>query len=95
MYGNYLVLCALVWSQFGKQDAGLELVRALNSPDENVRVLARLLLEQSSDGSKALIGEAVAQDEITASVAKLCAFQPDEQSKPRDTNWTVKWPAEA
>jgi len=75
MYGNYLVLCGMVWSQFGKEDAGLELVRALSSPDQDVRVLARTLLEQTPGESKALIGEALARDEISASIASLCAFE--------------------
>lgn len=74
MYGNYLVLCGMVWSQFGKQDAGLELIRALDSEDENVRVLARILLQQGGAGSKELIGEALAQDEISIDVAMLCGF---------------------
>jgi hypothetical protein len=80
MYGNYLVLCGMVWSQFGKEDAGLELVRALSSPDQDVRVLARILLEQSQGGSKALIGEALAREEISASTASLCAFGREQQS---------------
>jgi hypothetical protein len=74
MYGDYLVMCGMVWSQFGKEDAGLELVRALSSPDPDVRILARILLEQSQGGSKALIGEALAREEISASTASLCAF---------------------
>ena len=75
MYGDYLVLCGMVWSQFGKEDAGLELVRALASPDADVRVLARMLLDQGRGESKALIGEALAREEITASMASLCAFR--------------------
>jgi hypothetical protein len=74
MYGDYLVMCGMVWSQFGKEDAGLELVRALSSPDQDIRVLARTLLEQSQGGSKALIGEALAREEISASTASLCSF---------------------
>jgi hypothetical protein len=74
MFGDYLVLCGMVWSQFGKEDAGLELVRALSSPDQDVRVLARTLLEQTPGESKALIGEALAREEISASTASLCAF---------------------
>jgi hypothetical protein len=81
MYGDYLVLCGMVWSQFGKEDAGLELVRALSSPDGDVRVLARILLEQSQGGSKALIGEALAREEISASTASLCAFGREQQSE--------------
>ncbi len=75
MYGDYLVLCGMVWSQFGKEDAGLELVRALSSPDGDVRVLARVLLEQNPGESKALIGGALARDEISVSTASLCSFE--------------------
>jgi hypothetical protein len=81
MYGDYLVLCGMVWSQFGKEDAGLELVRALSSEDQDVRVLARILLEQGQGGSKALIGEALAREEISASTASLCAFGRERQSE--------------
>jgi hypothetical protein len=81
MYGNYLVMCGMAWSQFGNEDAGLELVRALSSPDGDVRVLARTLLEQSQGGSKALIGEALAREEISASTASLCAFGREEGSE--------------
>lgn len=80
MYGNYLVLCGMVWSQFGKEDAGLELVRALASPDPDVRVLARTLLEQTHDASTALIGEALAREEISASTAGLCALERGQAS---------------
>ncbi|HTZ95160.1 MAG TPA: hypothetical protein VMB18_02105 [Terriglobales bacterium] len=84
MYGDYLVMCGMAWAQFGKQDAGLELIRALDSPDQDVRVLARILLEQASDGAKELIGEALAQDEISPSNAKLCSFQQGHRSEMRE-----------
>lgn len=77
MYGEYLVLCGMVWAQFGAEEAGLELIRALTSPDADVRVLARTLLEQANGGSKELIGGALAQDEISASMANICAFNKD------------------
>jgi HEAT repeat protein len=81
MYGEYLVLCGMVWAQFGAQEAGLELIRALTSSDPDVRVLARTLLEQANGGSKELIGEALAQDEISVSMASLCAFKKDAGAK--------------
>lgn len=77
MYGGYLVLCGMVWAQFGSEEAGLELIHALKSPDGDVRVLARTLLEQANGGSKELIGEALAQDEISVSMASICAFSKD------------------
>ena len=47
MDANYLVLCGMVWAQFGQEDAGRELIRALASSDEIMRVLARTLLERA------------------------------------------------
>jgi hypothetical protein len=86
MYGDYLVMCGMAWAQFGRQEAGLELVRALSSPDQDVRVLARVLLEQANEGAKELIGEALAQDEISASMATLCSFRQDSGSKLKASN---------
>jgi hypothetical protein len=86
MYGNYLVLCGMVWAQFGEQDAGLELIRAMDSPDQEVRVLARTLLEQACGGSKELIGQALAEDQISAGMASLCAF---ENQRPKSKTWNA------
>ena len=79
--GEYLLLCGMVWAQFGTEEAGLELIRALTSPDADVRVLARTLLEQANGGSKELIGEALAQDEISVSMANICAFNKDSEAR--------------
>jgi HEAT repeat protein len=96
MYGDYLVMCGMAWAQFGRQDAGLELIRALNSPEQDVRVLARILLEQASDQSKELIGEALAQDEISVSMAKLCSFRQERGSNIKAPKANVWWqPASA
>jgi hypothetical protein len=75
MDANYLVLCGMVWAQFGQEAAGRELIRALASADEIVRVLARTMLEQADGGSKELIGQALADDEISATMASLCGFE--------------------
>jgi hypothetical protein len=75
MDANYLVLCGMVWAQFGQEAAGRELIRALASSDEIVRVLARTMLEQADGGSRELIGQALADDEISASMASLCGFK--------------------
>jgi hypothetical protein len=76
MDSNYVFLCGMVWAQFGKEDAGLELVRALASPDQDVRVLARAMLSQAG-GSKALIGQALLQNEISADMAHMCSFDSE------------------
>jgi len=81
MYGNYLMLCGMVWAQFGKEDAGLELIRALGSEDPDVRVLARMLLGQAKGGSKELIGEALFKNEISAETARICSFGKGEAFK--------------
>jgi|SRR5271166_2282223 len=83
MYGDYLVMCGMVWSQFGEHNAGLELIRALQSPDPDVRVLARILLQQAG-GSKELIADALAQNEISTSTATLCGFEQDQSGKAKD-----------
>jgi hypothetical protein len=75
MDANYLVLCGMVWAQFGQETAGRELIRALASSDELMRVLARTMLEQADGGSKELIGQALADDEISATMASLCGFE--------------------
>ncbi|HXR17775.1 MAG TPA: hypothetical protein VN777_16395 [Terriglobales bacterium] len=83
MDANYLVLCGMVWAQFGQEDAGRELIRALASSDEMMRVLARTLLERADGGSKELIGQALAEEEISVSMASLCGFEQGQSSKPR------------
>ncbi len=92
MYGNYLILCGMVWAQFGEQDAGLELIRAMASTDQEVRVLARTLLEQANGGSKELIGQALAEAEISAGMASLCAFE-GQQPKSKSWNSGIWFPA--
>jgi hypothetical protein len=77
---NYLVLCGMVWAQFGQETAGRELIRALASSDDIVRVLARTMLEQAGGSSKELIGQALAEDQISAGMASLCAFEYGERS---------------
>jgi hypothetical protein len=93
MDANYLVLCGMVWAQFGQEDAGLELIRALASSDDGVRVLARTMLEQAGGGSKELIGQALAEDEISVSMASICAFEPSERSKLKSWDGGVWYPA--
>jgi hypothetical protein len=90
---NYLVLCGMVWAQFGQEDAGLELIRALGSSDDGVRVLARTMLERAGGGSKELIGQALAADEISASMASLCGFEQSQRSKIRNWDGGVWFPA--
>jgi hypothetical protein len=40
MDSNYVFLCGVMWSRFGQQDAGKELLRAANSGDPDMKALA-------------------------------------------------------
>jgi hypothetical protein len=93
MDANYLVLCGMVWAEFGQEDAGLELIRALASSDDGLRVLARTMLERASGGSKELIGQALAEDEISASMASLCGFEQGQRGKHRSWDGGMWYPA--
>jgi len=95
MDANYVLLCGMVWAQFGEEDAGLEVVRALRSPYEEVRVLARTMLEQATGGSMELIGQALAQNEISMDMASLCGFENDSKSKLRCSSSMWFQPASA
>jgi hypothetical protein len=48
MKTDYVFLCGVMWTQFGLEDAGEELVRALHYNDPNIAVLASALLESTS-----------------------------------------------
>jgi hypothetical protein len=45
-YADYVFLCGVMWTQYASEDAGLELVRALDSRDPDVALLACTLLEK-------------------------------------------------
>lgn len=79
MYGEHLLACGTLWARFGDVQAGRELVRAMDSTDESVRILARILLQQADHASKELIAEALAQGEIAVGTANLFGFEPDEK----------------
>jgi hypothetical protein len=78
---SYVVLCGAMWSQFGDEDAGHELIRALSCSDPEVRILARAMLQQADMRSKVLIGEALANKQISPVQAGLCAFEKKQKSK--------------
>lgn len=73
MDANYVFMCGMVWSQFGEQEAGQELISALQSSDPAVRILARTMLEHAQ-GSKELIGQALVDRTISPEDAELCSF---------------------
>ncbi|HZQ68860.1 MAG TPA: hypothetical protein VFA68_10115 [Terriglobales bacterium] len=70
---NYVFMCGMVWCQFGEQEAGRELIAALQSTDPALRILARTMLDQAR-GSKELLGQALADRTISPADAGLCSF---------------------
>ena len=47
MRADYVFLCGVMWTQYASRDAGLELLRALHSEDQEVVSLACALLEKT------------------------------------------------
>jgi len=45
-YADYVFLCGVMWTQYASEDAGMELIRALESQDPDVALLACSLLEK-------------------------------------------------
>ena len=43
MDNNYMFLCGVMWCKFGQQEAGKELLRATNSEDRDMSVLAQAM----------------------------------------------------
>jgi hypothetical protein len=80
MNSTYVFLCGVAWCQFGEEAAGNELIRALSSADAKIRVLARAMLSKAGLRSKALIGEAMARQEMSPIQASLCMFEQQEVS---------------
>lgn len=80
MDSTYVFLCGVAWCQFGEEAAGNELIRALGSADTKVRALARAMLGKAGLRSKALIGEAIARDEMSPIQASLCMFEQEQTS---------------
>ncbi len=78
MNSTYVFLCGVSWCQFGEEAAGSELIRALSSADKKIRVLARAMLGKAGLRSKALIGEAVARQEMSEIQASLCMYEQEQ-----------------
>lgn len=75
---TYVFLCGVAWCQFGEEAAGNELIRALESSDQQIRTLARAMLAKAGLRSKALIGEAMSRQEVSEVQAGLCMMEQEE-----------------
>jgi len=61
-----VILCGLVWAQFRQPEAGLELVRAIESADPEPQSLAEVMLEQAGLCSEEVVKDAIAKDSYAA-----------------------------
>ena len=71
MHVNDLVICGAMWSCQGDADAGRKLIHALDSANADVRMMARTLLESGGSRSKQLMGQAIAEGELSPLQAVL------------------------
>jgi hypothetical protein len=83
MDATYIFLCGIVWARSQEEAAALELIRATASPVPELRVLARVMLQQGEDHSRQLIGEALSQGQMSAVQANLCAFEGEPSARCR------------
>ena len=90
MHVNDLVICGALWSCQSDADAGRKLIRALESSDTDVRMLARTLLEGGGERSKQLMGEAIAEGELSTLQAVL-ALAPGALESTLDFSAAGEW----
>ncbi len=67
-----LVACGVVWRNYGKEEAGRELIRALKDPDASVRDLARTLLRDAGERSVALLKNAIEAGKLEPAEGASC-----------------------
>lgn len=70
-----VILCGLIWAQFRKREAGLELVRAVESADPELQAIAEVMLEQAGLCSSELVKDAIAADGQSSIETQLLSFQ--------------------
>lgn len=68
----YMLACGIVWRKTADPEAGWELVEALESPDPDVRSLARSLLLENGERSMDLLESAIAAGIVRPQVAGPC-----------------------
>jgi hypothetical protein len=87
MDATHVILCGLVWAQFRKREAGLELVRAIESADPELQSLAEVMLEQAGLCSGELVKDAIAKDSHTALETRLFSFQAANTAQAASDYW--------
>ena len=75
-----VILCGLIWAQFREREAGMELVRAIESADPELQCLAEVMLEQAGLCSRELVQDAIANQADASLEACLVSHQPCDSS---------------
>lgn len=80
--------CGFVWAQTRGREAGLELVRAIESDDPELQSIAQAMLDQAGVCSKEMITGALDAKTIRPLESSLVSFQPGNCAGcPRDFWW--------
>jgi hypothetical protein len=87
MDATHVILCGLVWAQFRKREAGLELVRAIDSADPELQSLAEVMLEQAGLCSGELVRDAIAKDNHAALETRFLSFQASNTAQTASDYW--------
>jgi len=69
---GFVYACGILWCRTREQDAAWELVRALNSSDEEIRDMARIALAEGGAESLSFLEMALSTNEITPEQAAPC-----------------------
>jgi hypothetical protein len=84
-----VVLLGLVWAQFRRPDAGLQLVEAIEGGDPEIVSLAAAMLEQDGLCSKEMVHSAIHRRSEGNLESQLSAYVPGNvaQAIPSDFWW--------
>ncbi len=72
---NYMLACGIAWRKTADQDAGWELVEALESPDPEVRQFAQYMLLERRDQAMELLEDAITLGVVTPETAGPCMVE--------------------
>lgn len=75
MDANYMLACGIVWRKTADPDAGLELVRALTSPDPELRQFAQHMLVERRDNAMTILEDAISAGVLTPEMAAPCMVE--------------------
>ena len=72
MQADYIVACGSAWRNMADPAAGSELLEALQSEDQEVRLLAQTVLAESGESAMTLLESAVATGAVNPERAGPC-----------------------